>query len=403
MYMTSQAVAALIEGSCRTFRMVLELPTGRRLPSKLIRSGQSQAYTTSCSDDIELGAVCSAQWELEVYEEDVELNIIGREVRLYLYLADLGMTGMATYGDLEVHTWDTLGHYACEDIPDLAEMVGGELIPMGEYICVRLSRTAPICRVTLADELYATDKPYHPRLPMHYTRYPLSMFPALSSDVEKDICKQLGIGNANAYRKPDDLLARGGVWLYAAGRVKLRAADYDFTIKSIPKGTTMRQMLSYIASANGQIGYVGRDGKYIRKWYGVPVKALDPDAIDTPSLSRSENTIAGIICKVSENVTLTQGDTSGSYGRVIEFENPYMHESMMLPLLQKLQTMEWSTASVRMRLGDPRVDPADVLTYTDAENTTHNIPAMSLCYTYDGGLSADVSAFGQSTDEAIDE
>ena len=73
----------------------------------------------------------------------------------------------------------------------------------------------------------------------------------------------------------------------ARGHIRLKTANFDFKISSIPKDTTMRQMLSYIASAQGEFGFVDRYGRYVRKWYGSSVKILDNNTIDLPTLGRT--------------------------------------------------------------------------------------------------------------------
>ena len=98
----------------------------------------------------------------------------------------------------------------------------------------------------------------------------------------------------------------------------------------------MRQMLSYLASAQGQFGYVDRYGKYVRKWYGQPVKTLDNNTIDLPTLSERQNVIVGIICKVSDDETLSLGVTDTTQGRVLEFENPYKTESLLQSLWRRI-------------------------------------------------------------------
>ena len=157
-------------------------------------------------------------------------------------------------------------------------------------------------------------------------------------------------------------------------------------------------MLGYIASAMGQFGFIDRFGKYVRKWYGEPVKTFDNNTIDTPTLSERPNRISGIRCK-SDNIVREQGDDSD---RVIDFENPYMTDGLFNSLWHRLryQNMSWYTADVLHRLGDPRFDPGDVVTYTE-NRVSHSLPLTGLAYSFDGGLSAQLKSHGVSVEEQI--
>uniref|UniRef100_UPI003AB41C6F hypothetical protein n=1 Tax=Ruminococcus sp. TaxID=41978 RepID=UPI003AB41C6F len=62
-----------------------------------IQNVQTDIQATSLSDDIELGAVCSQSWALQI--NDAETRFLGKEYDLSLYLADL--TGVTTYSTLE--------------------------------------------------------------------------------------------------------------------------------------------------------------------------------------------------------------------------------------------------------------------------------------------------------------
>ena len=88
-------------------------------------------------------------------------------------------------------------------------------------------------------------------------------------------------------------------------------------------------MLSYIASAQGEFGFVDRFGRYVRKWYGSSVKILDNNTIDLPTLGERRISLQALSAR-SAAETLRLGNTTGSAGRVLEFENPYMTMSAQL-------------------------------------------------------------------------
>lgn len=387
MYTVSDIVSSKIESYCRTWRMELE-DTNSILTGDKIVSASSTVQSTSISDDIELGAICSQSWNINI--NDVDMKFLGKEYDLSLYLVDYSH-GETTYSTLESYTYAELSKLTVEQISKLGEVLDGERIPLGRFTCVKSKKSGGNTEVTFADRLYFSDKTYVPKVKL----------PAWSKAIEDDICKQLGLQNGNDYTKPAKLRVKGGARLYGKGHIRLKTANFDFKISSIPKDTTMRQMLSYIASAQGEFGFVDRYGRYVRKWYGSSVKILDNNTIDLPTLGERPNVLAGIVCKVSDSETLRLGNTTGLAGRVLEFENPYMTMSLLRSLWHRIGGFSWYTTELFHRLGDPRFDVGDVVTYVSDSGESYDIPITNIGFNFDGGLSADISAVGLSVEEQL--
>ncbi|MBR1382519.1 MAG: hypothetical protein IJ555_01710 [Ruminococcus sp.] len=385
MYSTSNAaVAERIESYSRTWRIVLE-DDDDIFMGENIMSAESSLQSTSLSDDIELGAVCSAQWTVEL--NGVDSEFLGKKFDLSFYLVDYSH-GYTTYGDLTHYTWGELRRFTVAQVSMLGEILEREFIPMGHFTCVRSKKTGAATEITLADALYFSDREYIPRV----------RFPATGQAIEDDICSQLGIENGNDYTAAPYLYDIEGRPLYDDRGRRLRSSGFDFTIRSkgrIPKGTTMRQMLGYIASAHGQFGFIDRFGRYVRKWYGQSAKTLDNNTIDLPTISEQQNVITGIVCTVSDELTLTLGDDTG---RVLEFGNPFMTPSLLSSLWFRVQGYSWYTVDLYHRLGDPRFDIGDVITYNDGSNA-YEIPITTLDFSFDGGLSANIAAVGLNVEE----
>ncbi|WP_456028792.1 hypothetical protein [Ruminococcus sp.] len=387
MHTVSDIVSSKIESYCRTWRMELEDANSILTGDKIV-SASSTAQSTSISDDIELGAICSQSWNINI--NDVDTKFLGKEYNLSLYLVDYSHS-VTTYSTLEAYTYAELSKLTIEQVSKLGEVLDGERIPLGRFTCVKSKKSGGNTEVTFADRLYFSDKTYVPKVKL----------PAWSKAVEDDICKQLGLQNGNDYTIPAKLRVKGGARLYGKGHIRLKTANFDFKISSIPKDTTMRQMLSYIASAQGEFGFVDRYGRYVRKWYGSSVKILDNNTIDLPTLSERQNVIVGIICKVSDSETLRLGNTTGTAGRVLEFENPYMTMSLLRSLWHRIGGFSWYTTELFHRLGDPRFDVGDVITYVSESGESYDIPITNIGFNFDGGLSADISAVGLSVEEQL--
>ena len=166
-------------------------------------SADSSMQATSLSDDIELGAVCSQSWNINI--NDVDTKFLGKEYDLYLYLADF--TSETTYSTLEQYTYAELSKLTVEQISKLGEVLDGERIPLGHFTCVKSKKSGGNTEVTFADRLYFSDKVYKPTVTL----------PAWSKAIEDDICKQLGVQNGNDYTKPAKLRVKGGARLYGKG------------------------------------------------------------------------------------------------------------------------------------------------------------------------------------------
>lgn len=387
MYKTGELVAQRIESYCRTWRLWIDNAEGEVIMGERITSGTSTVQSTSISDDIELGAICSQSWNINI--NDVDTKFLGKEYDLSLYLVDYSH-GETTYSTLETYTYAELSKLTVEQISKLGEVLDGERIPLGRFTCVKSKKSGGSVQLTMADRLYFSDKPYVPHIPM----------PSWNKAVEDDICRQLGLQNGNDYTEVRLLRDKNGRRLIDKNGKVLYSKYFYFKVSSVPKDVTMRQMLSYLASAQGQFGYVDRYGKYVRKWYGKSVKTLDNNTIDLPTLSERQNVIVGIICKVSDDVTFSLGVTDTTQGRVLEFENPYMTESLLQSLWRRIGGFSWYTTELYHRLGDPRFDIGDVVTYTNGADS-YDIPITNLGFNFDGGLSADISAVGLSVEEQL--
>ena len=384
---TDAQVVRTIESYCRTWRIFLtDADTGAAWFGESVMAADSSVQSVT-GDDIELGAVCSGSWSMTVHDP-AKTDFLGKRLKVAFYLKDFA-GGPMTWEDLRNYTCAQLSRLTAVQIRTLKEIMGGQTIPMGEFTAVRSKRSGGMVELTLYDKLYFSDKAYTPSVRL----------PAMASDIENDICTQLGIENGNVFTESALLRDSRVARLKDSGGLRLRVQGFDFTVNSIAGGTTMRQMLGYFAGAMGQFGCIDRFGKYRRKWYGDPVKTLDPNTIDLPTISERPNTVTQVICHVSDSVTYAS--SWGEDGRTIEFDCPYMTQVLFDSLCRRLQKagLTWYTAEVDHRLGDPRFDLGDVLGYDDGE--PKKIPITGLDYSYDGGLSAAVKAVGRSVEEEI--
>lgn len=351
MYQVSAELQTAILSSSPLYGIMLEdLTAARTLTAEAIFTAASDRESTSLSDDIELGAVCSQSWTVNI--ADSAGGYVGHMFRLSLYIADIE-GGKMTWGRLARYKFGRVKTLTSRQIRRLGEVLG-EPIPMGVFICTKAPKNGTGRELSLYDMLYFADREYKCGLQL----------PASAEDIERDVCRQIGVqcmGGAVS----GDLQESGGTDLLAANGAQLVAASFDFTIPTIAAGTTCRQMLGYIAAARGHFGYIDREGVYRTRWYTS-----------------------------AREITASEADESK--GRILQLTCPYMTRSLLDSLFSRVKNYTWYTAQFRHRLGDPRLDVGDVVTYSGAA-----IPVTGLAFSYDGGLSADITAAGLNDEEQL--
>lgn len=75
-----------------------------------------------------------------------------------------------------------------------------------------------------------------------------------------------------------------------------------------------------------------------------------------------------------------------------------MTQAVLNKILASFKNFSYMPGTLKM-LGDPRLDPWDILTVTDLFGNTYKVPIMKLDWEYDGGLTYSVEAVGLSEEE----
>lgn len=167
-----------------------------------------------------------------------------------------------------------------------------------------------------------------------------------------------------------------------------------------PVGYTCREVLSYVAQLYGGFAICNRAGKIEIKSYE------DNDYTVTAGRywdSFTHNDLPFVLGKITcytgknkkgEDISIHVGDGV----RGIYFSNPFMDQTALDNIWGKLRNYTYMPGSFRF-LGDPRIDPWDVLTVEDRNGNAYKVPAMKLTQEYDGGLSTEVEAVGKTEAE----
>lgn len=168
----------------------------------------------------------------------------------------------------------------------------------------------------------------------------------------------------------------------------------------VPKGYSCREVLSYVAQLHGAFAVCNRRGQIELHTY------VDSDYKVKPNRYWGNFEHNDYNFNVSKFVCFTGQDkngksisiSSGSGARSVSFSNPFMMQTALNNILTAFKDFSYMPGALKM-MGDPRLDPWDVLTVEDLSGNTYNVPVMKLEWEYDGGLTYSVEAVGLSEEE----
>lgn len=168
----------------------------------------------------------------------------------------------------------------------------------------------------------------------------------------------------------------------------------------VPKGYSCREVLSYVAQLHGCFAVCNRNGQielhsYVDGGYTVSTGRYWDSFEHNDYLFQVEK----LTCYTGQDeegkdVSVSSGDGP----RVVIFSNPFMTQDTLDKVMDSLKGFSYMPGSLRM-MGDPRLDPWDVLTVEDRKGGSYKVPLMKLEREYDGGFTDSVEAVGLSEDE----
>lgn len=172
---------------------------------------------------------------------------------------------------------------------------------------------------------------------------------------------------------------------------------------SVPKGYTCREVLSYVAQMYGGFAICNRQGQ-------IEIHTYEDNAYTVGTRRYWDNfehndylfTVDKLTCYTGQDKDGNSTSiSSGSGARTVSFSNPFMTKNVLDNVFQKLKSFSYMPGTLKM-MGDPRLDPWDVLTVEDLSGNTYKVPVMKLEWEYDGGLTYTIEAAGLSEEETND-
>lgn len=164
----------------------------------------------------------------------------------------------------------------------------------------------------------------------------------------------------------------------------------NFTIaEDILSGYTLRDVLGFIAALCGQNAYLDANNQLELRWFTNSGYTADGTRANVPYIGENNCTVNRLICQ-SQDGTLISGSGEGIY-----FTCPLMTQDWLDWIQGNLAGFTYRKADVDIPYGNFCLQSGDIITVsTTGSNLT--VPIMSNSWTYDGGLSSAVSAYGVS-------
>ncbi len=166
-----------------------------------------------------------------------------------------------------------------------------------------------------------------------------------------------------------------------------------YTVKKL-EGFTCREILGYVSSICGGNALITREGKFTI----ITPKNIDysitPDNYIDYKREEVKYKIGKITCQNEEKETISTGNL-GIDSMELLFENPWVTPTILADIYNKLKGFEYLGYNMKWQ-GDISLDIGDTITCTDVKSVIRKIPILSQKFIYNGGLTAEIGAKGES-------
>ena len=182
-----------------------------------------------------------------------------------------------------------------------------------------------------------------------------------------------------------------GITLATTGLPPVTLTNYT------PAGHTYREVIAFLSCLWGRFARINGRGELVLDWYAAVDRPVLPTRYYQGELKKAVYTYTiGYVKCYNETLeeTLMAGDASAAQG--IYIKCPWMTPERLQAIFQEISGFAYRPISELRFLGDPRLEPGDVLQVTDRDGTTYTVPVMTLRQEYDGGLVSQVTAVGKS-------
>jgi len=165
-----------------------------------------------------------------------------------------------------------------------------------------------------------------------------------------------------------------------------------YTVKKL-EGFTCREILGYVSSLCGGNALITRGGKFTIATPKDIDYPITPDNYIDYKREEVKYKIGKVSCKVGDK-ELNKGSL-GTDSMEVKFENPWVTDGILNDIYTKLNGFEYLGYTMKWQ-GDISLDVGDTITCTDIKGAVRKIPILSQKFTYNGGLTAEIGAKGET-------
>lgn len=168
----------------------------------------------------------------------------------------------------------------------------------------------------------------------------------------------------------------------------------EYTITSFPYlDITYTQAIGYVAGCLGGFARFDRSGELEIAWYSDSGQTILRNMQYLNGFKRTTDkqlSITSISTGTNDN-TIVRGD--GVAGTAINFENPYITDTMADDIYDTVNGFSYTPCQVKWR-GDPAIQAGDIVQVWDKDSTPHRVLVMSQSVKVGGGCSATIDCKG---------
>lgn len=158
------------------------------------------------------------------------------------------------------------------------------------------------------------------------------------------------------------------------------------------EGLKIIEVFQLLASLSGKNAYANRDGNIEFKFFSeVADYTITPDRFTDPlTIGEKPVEIKRMICAINDEEQLTAGE---EVGKTLSFSNQLMTQERLNSIFNNIiKPFSYRTCSINMVMGDPALDPGDIVNVKDKRGNIYKIPIFLNTITFTGGVSCTLEA-----------
>ena len=166
-------------------------------------------------------------------------------------------------------------------------------------------------------------------------------------------------------------------------------------IKSRLEPHSCKEVLGIVAALMGGFVTENASGSIVLKEYasGSTISIPADRFLTPPTINNNYYEITGVKCIIHDNPDNQYDPDSRSKGTVnYTFRNKYMSEGLFDDMADTAIGLRYYPGQFSISLGDPRIDPWDILSVTDTDGVSRTVYPMQTHHHIDGGLSTEIDA-----------